>query len=71
MSKHGISVFMQRSKRCGYEIKELAGKISFQEAAYLLWNNKLPNPQELNGLKKKLASERKFGHESGRKAPFL
>jgi citrate synthase len=45
---------------CGYDIKELAGKISFEEAIYLLWNNKLPNREELNGLKKKLASQRKL-----------
>lgn len=32
---------------CGYDINELAGKVSYEEVVYLLWNNKLPNRAEL------------------------
>jgi citrate synthase len=27
----------------GYDIHELAGRVSFEEAAYLLWHGDLPN----------------------------
>ena len=29
----------------GYDIEELAGQITLEEAAYLLWHGKLPNPE--------------------------
>jgi citrate synthase len=45
---------------CGYDIKELAGKASFEEVIYLLWHNKLPNRAELAELKKQLAAERQL-----------
>ncbi len=45
---------------CGYDIKELAGKASFEEVIYLLWHNKLPNRSELAELKEQLASERQL-----------
>jgi citrate synthase len=45
---------------CGYDIKELAGKASFEEVIYLLWHNKLPNHSELTELKKQLAAERQL-----------
>jgi citrate synthase len=45
---------------CGYDIKELAGKASFEEVIYLLWHNKLPNRSELTELKKQLAAERQL-----------
>jgi citrate synthase len=45
---------------CGYDIKELAGKASFEEVIYLLWHNKLPNHSELAELKKQLAAERQL-----------
>jgi citrate synthase len=45
---------------CGYDIKELAGKASFEEVIYLLWHNKLPNRSELAELKKQLAAERQL-----------
>jgi citrate synthase len=45
---------------CGYDIKELAGKASFEEVIYLLWHNKLPNRSELAELKKRLAAERQL-----------
>ena len=34
----------------GYDIHELAGKASFEEVAFLLWNGHLPNRAELDGL---------------------
>ena len=43
---------------CGYDINELAGKVSYEEVVYLLWNNKLPNREELNRCANKLRSER-------------
>jgi citrate synthase len=45
---------------CGYEINELAGKISFEEVIYLLWNNRLPTQAELTELKGQLADEREL-----------
>jgi len=45
---------------CGYEINELAGKVSFEEVVYLLWNNRLPKQAELTELKQQLAEEREL-----------
>lgn len=45
---------------CGYDIKELAGKASFEEVIYLLWNLRLPNRAELEELKKQLGAERRL-----------
>jgi citrate synthase len=43
---------------CGYDINELAGKATFEEIIYLLWNNRLPTASELAELKRELAAER-------------
>lgn len=43
---------------CGYDINELAGKVSYEEVVYLLWNNKLPNRGELDGFTAQLRAER-------------
>jgi citrate synthase len=43
---------------CGYDINELAGKVSYEEVVYLLWNNKLPNREELDRCTNQLRSER-------------
>jgi 2-methylcitrate synthase len=45
---------------CGYDINELAGKVSYEEVVYLLWNNKLPNRSELERCAKQLHSEREL-----------
>jgi citrate synthase len=45
---------------CGYEINELAGKVSFEEVVYLLWNNRLPKQAQLAELKQQLAEEREL-----------
>ena len=47
----------------GYLIKELAGKISYEEVVYLLLYEKLPNKKELDHFKKKLAEERQLPPE--------
>ncbi len=38
----------------GYDISELAGRASFEEVAFLLWNGHLPNRDEFNGLRAEL-----------------
>src|SRR5438128_442905 len=47
---------------CGYDINELAGKVSYEEVVYLLWNNKLPNRKELECCVNQLRSQRSM-HE--------
>ncbi len=42
----------------GYDINELAGKITFEEVVHLLHENRLPNAQELAALKRTLAGYR-------------
>src|SRR5438552_16457499 len=39
---------------CGYDINELAGKVSYKEVGYLLWHNKLPNRRELDTFTREL-----------------
>lgn len=43
---------------CGYDINELAGKVSYKEVVYLLWNNKLPNRKELDEFTRGLRAQR-------------
>src|SRR5437763_12991781 len=45
---------------CGYDINELAGKVSFEEVVYLLHHNHLPNRHELEELKATLAGFREL-----------
>jgi citrate synthase len=45
---------------CGYDINELAGKVSYEEVTYLLWNNRLPNREELERCANQLRSLRKL-----------
>src|SRR6202171_920268 len=44
----------------GYDINELAGKISYEEVVFLLWNNRLPNREELNQCANTLRSLRRL-----------
>lgn len=44
----------------GYDINELAGKVTYEEIVYLLWNNKLPNRDELNQCANTLRSLRRL-----------
>jgi len=43
---------------CGYNINELAGKVSYEEVVHLLHHNHLPNRRELSDLKARLAAAR-------------
>jgi citrate synthase len=45
---------------CGYDINELAGKVSYEEVVYLLWNNRLPNSEDLERCANQLRSLRKL-----------
>jgi citrate synthase len=45
---------------CGYDINELAGKISYEEVVHLLHWNHLPNRKELAELKATLATDREL-----------
>src|SRR3981081_3803421 len=44
----------------GYDINELAGKVSYEEVVYLLWNNKLPNRAELERCSGTLRDQREL-----------
>jgi len=44
----------------GYNINELAGKISYEECVYLLYHGHLPNRTQLDELKKRLVGEREL-----------
>jgi len=44
----------------GYDIRELAGKASFEEICYLLWKGKLPNRTELEELSRALRDQREL-----------
>ena len=45
---------------CGYNINELAGKVSYEEVVHLLHHGHLPNRDELAELKNALAAEREL-----------
>jgi len=45
---------------CGYDINELAGKVSYEEVVYLLFHNRLPNRKELTDLTTALRAEREL-----------
>src|ERR1041385_1150920 len=42
----------------GYELKELAGKVTFEEAAHLLWKGRLPSAAEKEELTRAIATQR-------------
>jgi len=42
----------------GYELKELAGKVTFEEAAHLLWKGRVPSGAEKDELTKAIAMQR-------------
>ena len=44
----------------GYDINELAGKVSYEEVVYLLWHGRLPNQSELSKLTTALRAEREL-----------
>ncbi|MEP6937886.1 MAG: citrate/2-methylcitrate synthase [Chthoniobacterales bacterium] len=45
---------------CGYDINELAGKVSYEEVVHLLWHNKLPNRAELITFTDSLRAQREL-----------
>ena len=45
---------------CGYDINELAGKVSYEEVVHLLWHNRLPTAHELARLTTALRAEREL-----------
>ena len=48
----------------GYDIGELAGKVSFEEAAMMLWRGSLPAKEDVPGIKKELAAFRALRPET-------
>jgi citrate synthase len=44
----------------GYELKELAGKVTFEEAAHLLWKGHLPSKEEAAALTREIAELREI-----------
>ncbi|MFZ4717391.1 MAG: citrate/2-methylcitrate synthase [Chthoniobacterales bacterium] len=44
----------------GYNINELAGKVSYEEVVYLLWHGELPNKAQLESLHRELGSQREL-----------
>jgi citrate synthase len=44
----------------GYDINELAGKVTYEEVVYLLWNNRLPNRGELEKCAQQLRTQREL-----------
>ena len=48
----------------GYELKELAGKVSFEAAAHLLWRGALPKQDELATLRSEMAGLRALPAET-------
>ncbi|HEV8380725.1 MAG TPA: citrate synthase/methylcitrate synthase [Gemmatimonadales bacterium] len=50
----------------GYALKELAGRVSFEEAAHLLWRGALPNSSELATLRREMSGVRALPEETMR-----
>ena len=48
----------------GYDIEEIAAQISLEEAAYLLWQGKLPTRSELEEQNRRLVSYRRLPEET-------
>lgn len=44
----------------GYNINELAGKVSYEEVVYLLWHGELPNKAQLESLHQELGAQREL-----------
>jgi citrate synthase len=50
----------------GYELGELAGRVSFEEAAHLLWRGALPSRDELASLRREMSQQRALPEETQR-----
>jgi citrate synthase len=44
----------------GYALEELAGRVTFEELAHLLWTGHLPSAQELTAISREMASVRRL-----------
>src|ERR1700692_2645132 len=44
----------------GFPLEELASKATFEEVAYLLWNDSLPNPEQLESFMHRLTEYREL-----------
>lgn len=44
----------------GYDIRELSGRVTFEEVAYLLWYGKLPNRAEYESLYREMSAAREL-----------
>ena len=51
----------------GYDINELAGKVSFEETIYLLWNERLPKRAELEEFSSALRQQRELPRQPARR----
>jgi len=47
----------------GYDIHDLAANVTFEEAAYLLWNGELPTRRQLAEFNKQLSDERSISEK--------
>lgn len=45
---------------CGYDINELAGQVTYEETVFLLWNDRLPNREELAEFSAALRAQREL-----------
>src|SRR5437762_1685001 len=50
----------------GYQLRELAGRVSFEEAAHLLWCGALPSQSELAALRREMSGIRALPEETMR-----
>ena len=50
----------------GYQLRELAGRVSFEEAAHLLWCGALPSREDLMALRREMAGQRALPEETMR-----
>jgi citrate synthase len=44
----------------GYDVHELVGRVSFEEAAYLLWHGQLPDRRQLDTCRQQMAAARRL-----------
>src|SRR5579871_3304333 len=44
----------------GYDIRELAGKATFEEVAYLLWHGELPTQSQYDEMRQEAAQSRRL-----------
>src|SRR5256885_1923042 len=50
----------------GYQLRDLAGRVSFEEAAHLLWCGALPSRDELATLRREMSGQRAVPEETMR-----